>query len=124
MKRHYLADVIGDGTPDTNEWRPSVANYPVGWGWQCPVDANNTPLNAWGLVEVFHETPEAIAAMALDPTLDPLPHVARDVLLSGVDTAVVRAALIRRGIGEDVLDEADTFGDLLDNITARAASPL
>lgn len=124
MKRYYLADVIGDGTPDTNEWRPSVANYPVGWGWQCPADANNTPLNEWGLVEVSYETPEAITAMAIDPRLDPLPYVARNVLLSGVDTTGVRAAIIRRGIGEDVLDDADTFSELLDNITARAANPL
>lgn len=124
MKRYYLADLIGDGTPDTNEWRPSVANYPVGWGWQCPVDANGVPLNDWGLVEVFYETPEAIAAMAQDPTLDPLPYVVRDVLLSTLNTASVHDALIRRGIGLDVVLRAGTFGDLLDNITARAASPL
>jgi len=124
MKRYYLADRIGDGTPDTNEWRPSVANYPVGWGWQCPVDANGVPLNDWGLVEVFSETPAAIATMEQDPSLDPLPYVARDVLLSTLDTAPVHAALIRRGIGLDVVLGADTFGDLLDNITARAASPL
>lgn len=124
MKRYYLADLIGDGTPDTNEWRPSVANYQVGWGWQCPVDANGVPLNDWGLVEVFYETPAAITAMALDPTLDSLPHVARDVPLSTLSTLPIRAALTRRNIGMDVLLNAATFGDLLDNITARAASPL
>lgn len=124
MKRYYLADLIGDGTPDTNEWRPSVANYPVGWGWSCPSDADGVPLNNWGLVEVFYETTEAVAAMANDPTLDPLPHVAHNVSLSGVDTVAIRAALVRRGIGEDVLDEAETFGELLGNIAARAASPL
>lgn len=123
MKRYYLADVIGDGTPDTNEWRPSIANYPVGWGWQCPSDENNTPLNDWGLVEVFYETPEAIVAISGDLTLDPLPHVARDVLLATVDTMAVREALIRRAVGVDVLDSATTFGDLLDNITARAENP-
>lgn len=124
MKRYYLADLIGDGTPDTNEWRPSVANYRVGWGWSCPSDANGVPLNNWGLVEVFYETPEAIAAMEQDPTIDPLPYVPPDTPLASISTTRAIVALTRRNIGRDVLDEAGTFGELLANIAARAASPV
>lgn len=124
MKRYYLADLIGDGTPDENEWRPSIANYRVGWGWQCPSDSNGVPLNNWGLVEVFKETPEAISAMDLDSTIDPLPYITNDTLLSGIDMSEVREALVRRSIGTDVLDSSVTFADLLSNIANRAANPV
>ncbi|WP_273036012.1 hypothetical protein [Massilia timonae] len=122
MRRYYLADLIGDGTPDTNEWRPSVANYRVGWGWSCPMGVNGVPLNNWGLVEVFNESPEAIAAMEKDLSIDPLPHVPHDTPLASIDTTRVIVALTRRNIGRDVLDRARTFGELLANIAARAAA--
>ena len=122
MKRYCLADLIGDGTSDTNEWRPSVANYRIGWGWSCPMDANGVPLNNWGLVEVFNESPEAVAAMEEDSSIDPLPHVTHDTPLASIDTTRVIVALARRNIGRDVLDRAPTFGELLANIAARAAA--
>jgi hypothetical protein len=124
MKHYYLADLIGTGEADVDDFRASVANHPVGWGWSCPSDSNGMPLNKWGLVEVFTASPEALEAMAQDPSIDPLPFLAHDAPLTGVDTTSLRAALVRRDIGEDVLDSAETFGALLDNIAARAESPL
>lgn len=124
MIRYYLADVIGDGAED-NPWRPSVVQHWNSWGWSLPSDENGAPLNSWGLVEVFNDpSPAVVDAMALDSSLDALPYAAPNVMLSGLDTSALRAALIRRGIGQDVLDNADTLGELVSNIEARAASPI
>jgi hypothetical protein len=119
MNRYYIADIIGTGEPDIDEFRLAVAEFPgTGWGWDHPAPMYPVA-GGWGLAKVMISNPEGYAAMEDDPRIDPLPPLAITDSLDGVDTSRVRAALARRGIDESTLDEASTFGDLLANIRAQ-----
>lgn len=122
-KRFYLADVLGTGEADVDEFRPAVADYPVDYSWSLPCDATGRPLNSWGLVEVTRADGADVVVMANDLRLEALPVADRDTLVLQIDSAALdslRAALARRGIGSALIDEASNFGDMLDAIARRA----
>jgi len=126
MKRYYLTDILGTGEADIDEFRPVPAEYRANFSWSMPSDEDGMPLNDWGLVEVSLASDAALAAMAADPRLDPLPHVAVGTLIGEIDPdalQLLRAALIRRGINVDAVDSASTFAGILDNITWHSNHP-
>jgi hypothetical protein len=70
MKRYFIADIIGDGS-DTNEYRASVAVYPVNWAAEVPWDdIENRPINNWTVAEVSGGD---MSGFAGDTRIDPLP---------------------------------------------------
>lgn len=120
MARYYIADILGTGEADVDEFRLAVAEFPgTGWGWD-----HQAPLypvaGGWGLAKVNVSTPASYAAMDEDPRLDPLPDLLPQDSLVGINTDRVRAALFRRGINISALDDATTFGELLANIRSQA----
>ena len=126
MKRYYLTDILGTGQADIDEHRPVPAEYRVNFAWSMPSDENGMPLNNWGLVEVSLASEAALAAMAADARLDPLPYVALGTLVGDIDSdalQLLRTALIRRGIDVAVVDSAANFAGILDNITWQSNHP-
>jgi len=120
MDRYFIADIIGTGEPDVDEWRLAVADFPgTGWGWAHMVAEIPTPGN-WAVARVMIATPEGLEAMSNDIRLDVLPFLERSAMLSQQDRDVVSAALVRRNIPLYALDQADTFGDLLENLRVSA----
>lgn len=119
MDRYYIADILGTGEPDTDEFRLAVAEFPgTGWGWDHEVPLYPIA-GGWGLARVMVSTPAGYEAMEADPRIDPLPVLLPGDSLEGVATARVLAAMVRRGINTSALHNATTFGQLLANIRAQ-----
>lgn len=117
-KRYYVADIIGTGEADVDEFRPAVADYMSGWGW---VTAPGDPMPEWALVKLTAEPP---AEMAFDVRIDALPTCPTSTPVHEIDTlelAALRMTLDKRGISQDVLDQCATYGDVLAVIASHAS---
>jgi hypothetical protein len=118
MNRYVLADILGTGEADVDEFRPAVADYPVGWKWSG--SAPNVPKQGGTvLVEV---TSGDVSPMIGDDRIDMLPTCPLSTPATQIDAgemAVMRAALDRRNMGI-AINMAGTYGDIIAVITLRA----
>ena len=120
MKRHYLCDVIGDGTEDS-PYRPAIADREKTWAVSSiPSDASGRPTADWTLVRV-----EADDHAALEAEFDALPDMPMSERLStltAVNKTRLRDMLTQRGVNASVVTNASSFADVLLRI-GRALDP-
>lgn len=120
-KRYYLADIIGTGEADVDDYRPAVADYPVNWVGSFPVNLQTgTPLKSWTMVMV--ETANH-AQLLSDPRIDPLPDWPLDGKVSGINTVTKNAmltAMAQRGISTAAVAGTDGYREIIRMIGTEA----
>lgn len=114
-KRFYLCKVFGDGSID-NPYRPAVADHGVSWAGQIATDDTGKPIYDWALCVV---EAKAHAKLIADPAIDALPDYAMDAKVSAMHTptkTAMKAALAKRGIETDWVNNADGFREVIRNL--------
>jgi len=121
MIHRFLADIIGTGEGDSDEFRPAVALYTHDWSAEMPADpVTGKLLNKWAMVEVRSGD---YAQMDLDLGIDAMPFCELSTPVAQIDSVQLwnlREALSRRGIGAGITIGVATYGDIVAAIALRA----
>lgn len=118
-KRYYLADIIGTGEADVDEFRTAVADHtrnpanPLKYEGGFPVGETGLPVHSWTLVIV--EAPDHTPLLN-DPRIDALPDFPLDGKVSSINTVAknaMLAAMIRRGIDTSSVAGTDGYREVI-----------